>query len=107
MLREFCIVCVRPSSAFNKNGDSKLSRKFIPSLPDFGSLELIEKAGTHPAESSIPELLGFTSSLMHLLFQVTKLHKGIAEKVLLEMQGLVGWEGGGGVGVEGPCLHFS
>ena len=74
-------LCFRSYSAFNKNRESKLSRKFIPSLPDFGSLELIEKAGTHPVESIITELLGFTSSLMQLLFQVTTLHKGIAAKV--------------------------
>ena len=73
--------CFRSSSAFNKNRASKLSRKFIPSLPDFGSLELVDKAGTHLAETIITELLGFTSSLMQLLFQVTKLHKGIASKV--------------------------
>ena len=63
------------------NRESKLSKKFIPSLPDIGSLELVDKTGTHPAETIITELLGFISSLMQLLFQVTKLHKGIAAKV--------------------------
>lgn len=81
MLGNFVFFCFRSSSAFNKNRESKISRKFIPSLPDFGSLELIEKSETRPAKSSITELLGFTSSFIQLLFQVTKLHKGIAAKV--------------------------
>jgi len=79
---DWCFAQIRSNSAFNKSRESKLSRKFIPSLPDFGSLELIDKARTHPSESSITEPLGFTSSLMQLLFQVTKLHKGIAAKFL-------------------------
>jgi len=79
---DWCFTQIRSNSAFNKIRESKVSRKFIPSLPDFGSLELIEKAGTHPSESIITELLGFTSSLMQLMFQVTMLHKGISAKFL-------------------------
>lgn len=33
-------------------------------------------------EVHIHELIGFISSLLQLMYQVTKLHKGLAEKVL-------------------------
>ena len=88
-------------SAYSNNRGSKLFRKAIPSLPDFGSLELIEKRGPHPAESNFTELMGVTSSLMQLLYHVTKLHKGIATKVcFLGLYNLIWWLGGGGGGRE-------
>ena len=107
-------------SAYSNNRGSKLFRKAIPSLPDFGSLELIEKRGPHPAESNITELMGVTSSLMQLLYHVTKLHKGIATKVcFLGLYNLIWWlwggEKGGGGEEEGRdwpisfpfCVPFS
>ena len=68
------------SSSYN-NTEPKLSRKAIPSLPGYGSLELHWKPGAQSSDSSITELIGFISSLLQLLCQVTKLHKGVAAKV--------------------------
>ena len=52
------------------------------SLPGYGSLEVSCKVGEPCMELHIHELIGFISSLLQLMYQVTKLHKGLAEKVL-------------------------
>lgn len=52
------------------------------SLPGYGSLEVSCKVGKPFVEVHIHELIGFISSLLQLMYQVTKLHKGLAEKVL-------------------------
>ena len=52
------------------------------SLPGYGSLEVSCKVGEPCMEFHIHELIGFISSLLQLMYQVTKLHKGLAEKVL-------------------------
>ena len=52
------------------------------SLPGYGSLEVSCKVGKPCMEFHIHELIGFISSLLQLMYQVTKLHKGLAEKVL-------------------------
>lgn len=52
------------------------------SLPGYGSLEVSCKVGKPCMELHIHELIGFISSLLQLMYQVTKLHKGLAEKVL-------------------------
>ena len=59
----------------------KFHRKSIPSLPGCGSLELVRKPANRSPTASVNELVGFTSSLLRLLCQVTKQHKGIASKV--------------------------
>ena len=61
-------------------GGPRLSRKAIPSLPDFGSIELVNP-GTELVESSRPELIAFTSCIIELIYHVTKLHRGITHKV--------------------------
>ncbi|XP_029211731.2 RNA polymerase II-associated protein 1-like isoform X2 [Acropora millepora] len=58
----------------------KFHRKSIPSLPGCGSLELVRKPANRGPTASVNELVGFTSSLLRLLCQVTKQHKGIASK---------------------------
>ncbi|XP_015763602.1 PREDICTED: RNA polymerase II-associated protein 1-like [Acropora digitifera] len=58
----------------------KFHRKSIPSLPGCGSLELVRKRANLGPTASVNELVGFTSSLLRLLCQVTKQHKGIASK---------------------------
>ena len=67
-------------SAYNKTRRSKLCRKAIPSLPDLGSIELVNR-GTELAESHRPELIAFTSCTIELMYHVTKLHRGITHKV--------------------------
>ena len=52
------------------------------SLPGYGSLEVSCKVGKPFVEVHIQELIGFISCLLQLMYQVTKLHKGLAEKVL-------------------------
>ena len=52
------------------------------SLPGYGSLEVSCTVGKPCMEVHIHELIGFISSLLQLMYQVTKLHKGLAEKVL-------------------------
>ena len=52
------------------------------SLPGYGSLEVSCKVGKPFVEVHIHELIGFISCLLQLMYQVTKLHKGLAEKVL-------------------------
>lgn len=52
------------------------------SLPGYGSFEVSCKVGKPCMEVHIHELIGFISSLLQLMYQVTKLHKGLAEKVL-------------------------
>ena len=52
------------------------------SLPGYGSLEVSCMVGKPCMELHIHELIGFISSLLQLMYQVTKLHKGLAEKVL-------------------------
>ena len=52
------------------------------SLPGYGSLEVSCKVGKPCMEVHIHELIGFISSLLQLMYQVTKLHKALAEKVL-------------------------
>ena len=52
------------------------------SLPGYGSLKVSCKVGKPCMEVHIHELIGFISSLLRLMYQVTKLHKGLAEKVL-------------------------
>ena len=59
----------------------KFHRKSIPSLPWFGSLEPVRKPANRGPATSVNEFVGFTSSLLRLLCQVTKQHKGIASKV--------------------------
>lgn len=52
------------------------------SLPGYGSFEVSCKVEKPCMEVHIHELIGFISSLLQLMYQVTKLHKGLAEKVL-------------------------
>lgn len=52
------------------------------SLPGYGSFEVSFKVEKPCMEVHIHELIGFISSLLQLMYQVTKLHKGLAEKVL-------------------------
>lgn len=52
------------------------------SLPGYGSFEVSCKVEKLCMEVHIHELIGFISSLLQLMYQVTKLHKGLAEKVL-------------------------
>ena len=52
------------------------------SLPGYGSLEVSCMVGKPFVELHIHELIGFISCLLQLMYQVTKLHKGLAEKVL-------------------------
>ena len=52
------------------------------SLPGYGSFEMSCKVEKPCMEVHIHELIGFISSLLQLMYQVTKLHKGLAEKVL-------------------------
>lgn len=59
----------------------KFHGKAIPSLPRCGSLEPVRKPANPGPAASVNELVGFTSSLLRLLCQVTKQHKGIASKV--------------------------
>lgn len=59
----------------------KFHRKAIPSLPECGSLKPFRKPSNQGLAASVNELVGFTSSLLRLLCQVTKQHKGVAPKV--------------------------
>lgn len=52
------------------------------SLPGYGLFEVSCKVEKPCMEVHIHELIGFISSLLQLMYQVTKLHKGLAEKVL-------------------------
>lgn len=52
------------------------------SLPGYGSFEVSCKVEKPCMEVHIHELIGFISSLLQLMYQVTKLHKGLAEKVV-------------------------
>ena len=52
------------------------------SLPGYGSFEVSCKVEKPCIEVHIHELIGFISCLLQLMYQVTKLHKGLAEKVL-------------------------
>ena len=52
------------------------------SLPGYGLFEVSCKVEKPCMEVHIHELIGFISSLLQLMYQVTKLHKGLAEKVV-------------------------
>lgn len=76
---DWCFTQISSRSAYNKTRRSKLCRKAIPSLPDLGSIELVNR-GTELAESHRPELIAFTSCTIELMYHVTKLHRGITHK---------------------------
>ncbi|XP_022799049.1 RNA polymerase II-associated protein 1-like [Stylophora pistillata] len=76
---DWCFTQISSRSAYTKTKRSKLCRKAIPSLPDLGSIELVNR-GTELAESHRPELIAFTSCTIELMYHVTKLHRGITHK---------------------------
>ena len=77
------ILCFFHSSFSWNTRNSEMSRKTIPSLPGYGSLELSWRLGRQYTEFNITVLIGFISCLLQLMYQVTKLHKGMAAKVFV------------------------